>query len=68
MNLTDRELNQVLAALRYWQRIVTGHFGGGDFTGFIPEEEAIFFEDDLKSLDEEEIDALCIKINCEEEA
>jgi len=58
--LTMEELNQILAALRYWQRTIS--LGPG-----VPEEEAIFFEWSFPPLNEEEIDALCVKINCEEE-
>ena len=71
MKMTDRELNQILAALRYWQRTVAcyGDTGNSREFGFygIPEEEAIFFEDSVTPLDEEEIDSLCVKLNFEEE-
>ena len=57
--LTMAELNQICAALRYWQRTVSPG---------VPEEEAIYFEyGETRPLTAEEIDALCIKINCEED-
>lgn len=59
MNLNNRELATLLAALRYWQRKV-GNVPGREWIRALPEAE--IFGDETP-LDEEEIDALCERLN-----
>ena len=53
--MNQRELNTVLAALRYWQR--EGLFSSGC-------EHEIACDGDVLPLDSDEIDALCESLNC----
>jgi hypothetical protein len=58
VDLDQRELSSILAALRYMQ----SHMGNGDFR---PDIDAIAANDNtIRPLDEDEIDALCERINC----
>ena len=59
MELTDRELCTILAALRNWQAI-TSNQGGNDPRELQPEH----FSDGCQPLDEYEIDDLCERLNC----
>jgi hypothetical protein len=56
MNLNDRELNTVLAALREWQATTTD---------FERREHMIAADNGVKPLTDDEIDALCDRLNTE---
>jgi hypothetical protein len=58
VELTDRELATVLAALRYWQQDLAANQAAGD--GPISPEH---FTEELTPLSVEEIDALCDRLN-----
>ena len=60
IKLNDRELSTVLAALHYWQRTAI-------LTPELPEYDIACENCDSDGpLDDNEIDALCERINCEE--
>jgi hypothetical protein len=60
--MNTREHATVLAALRYWQRIISSYpYGDGSLPS--PEEDVATNGGDVEALGSEEIDDLCERIN-----
>ena len=61
VKLNDRELAAVLAGLRFWQR------EGMEYAGLLPEQDIADDCGKLTPLNAQEIDALCERLNTEED-
>ena len=63
-NPSPRECATLLAALRYWQSVITENFREGSNLSHVPAELREHFTDEnVEPLNSEEIDALCENIN-----
>jgi hypothetical protein len=63
-NPSPRECATLLAALRYWQSVITENFREGSNLSHVPAELREHFADEnVEPLNSEEIDALCEDIN-----
>ena len=59
-NPNPRECATLLAALRYWQSVITNNFGEGSNLSRVPAElREHFLDERVEPLTSEEIDALC---------